>query len=43
MKRQWHDDELAELHMRRDTIAIGPVITGLLRVSAGKKFRWGLA
>lgn len=31
-----------ELHMGQDTIAIGPALTGLVRISAGKKFRWEL-
>lgn len=31
-----------ELHAGEDTRAIGPVFSGLYRVSAGKKFRWSL-
>ena len=29
-----------EFHAGQDTLAIGPVISGLVRISAGKKFRW---
>ncbi len=31
-----------ELHLGQDTIAIGPAITGLVRISHGKKLRWEL-
>jgi len=31
-----------ELHLGQDTRAIGPAITGLYRVSSGKKLRWEL-
>ena len=31
-----------ELHVGQDTAAIGPVVTGLWRISAGKKIRWDL-
>jgi uncharacterized protein involved in tolerance to divalent cations len=31
-----------ELHMGQDTIALGPAVTGLIRVSQGKKLRWEL-
>ncbi len=31
-----------EFHAGEDTIAAGPVITGLFRVSAGQKFRWSV-
>ena len=31
-----------ELHLGQDTIALGPAITGLVRVSNGKKLRWEL-
>lgn len=31
-----------ELHLGQDTIAIGPAITGLVRISQGKKLRWEL-
>jgi len=29
-----------ELHMGQDTVALGPALTGLQRLSPGKKFRW---
>lgn len=29
-----------ELHMGQDTVALGPALTGLRRLSPGKKFRW---
>jgi uncharacterized protein involved in tolerance to divalent cations len=31
-----------ELHMGQDTRAIGPALTGLVRVSRGRKIRWEL-
>jgi hypothetical protein len=31
-----------EFHMGQDTLAIGPALTGLIRVSQGKKLRWEL-
>jgi hypothetical protein len=31
-----------ELHMGQDTRAIGPALTGLVRISQGKKLRWEL-
>ena len=29
-----------ELHMGQDTVALGPALTGLRRLSPGKKLRW---
>ena len=29
-----------ELHMGQDTVALGPALTGLYRISPGKKLRW---